>query len=197
MKYFYFLILIVFSNISLAELTSGATSEFIDGKHISVSFEENLIRTSTVGLTSKEKLLRKTAIKLYQNPSNSNYTLDYLEIFPDNLNDFIEVFDNNRNVDIARKSYIYIDLLKQAAIQHPEKGAEVILGISKSACLKGDLMNYLQNALRGFINHSEENLNYSRKFNSKLSYEEPKNLNDFFVAKLYSEDGVGLCKESD
>lgn len=182
---------------SFSEIISGASTEEVNGKRVRISFETILMRTSTDELTAQEKLLRKTAIKLYQDPKNSDYTLDYLEIFPDNLDDFLKVFDNDKNQDIRLNSDIYIDLLKQAAIQHPEKGAEVILGISKSACLKGDLMNYLQNAFIRFTNHSEENRDYYRKVNSKLSDEEQKNLNDFFVAELYSEDGVGLCKEDD
>lgn len=195
MKSIIILLLMIVTFSSFSEIISGASTEEVNGKRVRISFETILMRTSTDGLTAQEKLLRKTAIKLYQNPKNSDYTLDYLEIFPDNLDDFLKIFDNNKNQDIRLNSDIYIDLLKQAAIQHPKKGAEVLLGISKSACLKADLMNYLQNALVRFTNHSEENRDYYRKVNSKLSNEEQKNLNDFFVAELYSEDGVGLCKK--
>lgn len=197
MKNIIILLLMLVSCSSFSEIIEGGSTEEVNNKRVYISNQELLIRTSTNGLTAQETLLRETAIKLYQNPKNSDYTLDYLEIFPDNLDDFLKVFDNDRNLDIKLYSAIYIDLLKQAAIQHPEKGAEVILGISKSACLKGDLMNYLQNAFIRFTNHSEENRDYYRKVNSKLSDEEQKNLNDFFVAELYSEDGVGLCKEND
>jgi hypothetical protein len=182
---------------SFSEIIEGGSTEEVNNKRVYISNQELLIRTSTNGLTAQETLLRETAIKLYQNPKNSDYTLDYLEIFPDNLDDFLKVFDNDRNLDIKLYSAIYIDLLKQAAIQHPEKGAEVILGISKSACLKGDLMNYLQNALRGFTDHNNINAEYYIKVNSEFTKKEQKTLSDFFRAKLYSEDGVGLCKEND
>ncbi|WP_396586909.1 hypothetical protein [Bermanella sp. R86510] len=195
MKNILILLLMVVTYSSFSEIVEGGSTEEVNNKRVYISNQELLIRTPTEGLTVKEKLLRDTAIKLYQNPNNSDYTLDYLEIFPDNLDDFLAVFDNDRNPDIKLYSAIYIDLLKQAAIQHPEKGAEVLLGISKSACLKGDLMNYLQNALRMFTTHSRKNSDHYLEVNEKLTKKEQKTLSDFFKAKLYSEDGVGLCKE--
>ncbi|MGR6874564.1 hypothetical protein ACU6U9_20240 [Pseudomonas sp. HK3] len=85
MKNIIILLLMIVTFSSFSEIISGASTEEVNGKRVRISFETILMRTSTDELTAQEKLLRKTAIKLYQNPKNSDYTLDYLEIFPDNF----------------------------------------------------------------------------------------------------------------
>lgn len=191
MKLIILIFLTSISTLNYAEILEGGSTDYVGGKNVYVSNETLLRRTSTIGLSKKDMQLRKSAILLYENPHKPSFTKQYLLIFPATLDDFLSTFNNSKNEDINFNSAIYIDLLRQSALEHPAEGAEVLLGISKSACLKADLMNYLQNALIEFTVH---NTDQYLAVNDKLTKEEKETLANFFVAKLYSND-PGLCKD--
>jgi hypothetical protein len=97
---------------------------------------------------AKAQKLSQALSQLQKTPDDPSAQGEYLEGFPQNYKDFLELFDLGR--PLYDDSYEYVEAVSSLAKNHEAEVGKLLVELSKDAHYEADAPGYLRNAMAAY-----------------------------------------------